>query len=488
MKKGTKYLHIKWISKVILMSTVIIGYSQGFASGKLTTAREGLTGDTSVSAYIGRYLKGGNSLLFSYPRSVKRFYETYGEETAWVNQSNTRQTWQAMMLLDCVQHYGLSYNDYHPKELLYDPLHTMIEQPGKISNDKKARFDLLLTDALITLMNNMHYGKLNPEYSADKIDEGLMLPFHAETALLNARQQSNFIGAIESAQPHSRLFASMQDKLRQFEGVYKADCYEIPASEILKIAINMERVRWANLDTNVYVQVNIPSFTLQYIRPDTAYSFKVVVGKTTAPTPTLNSEISYFTTFPEWKIPRKIFINELLPKGLKDASFFDNNHYSIYDKSGNYIPVNKNSLLLVKQHPDQYYARQSSGCDNALGQLVFRFRNVYDIYLHDTPEQQLFDAPVRAFSHSCIRVERAQQLAELMLKSESDKVKTGILQKAMKKQRSRNISLNTPIPIKITYLTCIVKLGEVITYDDIYNLDKSLELALYSSPETLTIK
>src|SRR5581483_9813734 len=108
---------------------------------------------------------------------------------------------------DCVQQYGLSHNDYHPKELLYDPLHTMIEEPAKISNARKAKFDILLTDALITLMNNMHYGKLNPEYSSDKLDEGLALSFHAETALLSARQQEKFIYAIESAQPASKQYA-----------------------------------------------------------------------------------------------------------------------------------------------------------------------------------------------------------------------------------------------------------------------------------------
>ena len=46
----------------------------------------------------------------------------------------------------------------------------MIEEPGRISNSKKARFDILLTDALVALMNNLHYGKLNPKYAAEKID------------------------------------------------------------------------------------------------------------------------------------------------------------------------------------------------------------------------------------------------------------------------------------------------------------------------------
>jgi murein L,D-transpeptidase YcbB/YkuD len=145
-------------------------------------------------------------------------------------------------------------------------------------------------------------------------------------------------------------------------------------------------------------------------------------------------------------------------------------------------------LLRIKQHPTGYYARQSSGCDNALGQLVFRFQNIYDIYLHDTPEQQLFKAEARPFSHSCVRVERAQQLAELMLKYEGDNGKLSSLAKAMLQRRTKNISLKSPIPIKITYLTCEVNEGQVSDYKDIYNLDKSLEIALFGTPQTLTLK
>lgn len=443
--------------------------------------------DTSVSDYLQQYLNN-NSLVLYYPRSVARFYQAYGTEPAWVNQNDTKETWQAMLLLDCVLQYGLSYNDYHSKELLYDPLHTMIEEPSKISNAKKAKFDILLTDALITLVNNMHYGKLNPDYSSEQLDNGTALPFDATSALLGARQQENFTYAIENAQPHSKPYRAMQDKLRQMRGVYQEDCYEIPEEEAVRIAINMERLRWAAIDTDLYIQVNIPSYMLRFVRPDTTYEFKVVVGKTTAQTPALNSSITYFTTFPEWKIPQKIFVNELLPKALKDTAFMDNNHYSVYDIHNKYIPTDKAALKQIKQHPYHYYARQSAGCDNALGQLVFRFQNIYDVYLHDTPEQKLFAEEARPFSHSCVRVENAQQLAELMLRYEGDNARLALLEKAMKQRLTKNISLKTPIPIKITYLTCEVTEGSVIIYKDIYGLDKRLEMALYNEPQTFTLK
>lgn len=447
--------------------------------------------DTSVAAFIQQYLGDNNAkgLGLYFPNSVKRFYDANNGEAAWVKeQSSPKQTWEAMLLLDCVLLYGLSHDDYHPKELLYEPLHEMLEEPGKIGNSEKAKFDILLSDALINFMNNLHYGKLNPVYYNDKIDAGLMLPFYAENALIEARKQSDFMHAVLSVQPKSKQYAAMQDRMRLLKGQYQEDCYEVPESEVRKIAINMERLRWAEIDEDAYIQVNIPSYTLKFIQPDTTYDFKVVVGKPTAQTPSLSSQITYFTTYPEWKIPQSIFVKELLPKALKDTSYLDNNHFTIYDKAGKYVKPSKVNLRIVKGHPQSYSARQSSGCDNALGNLVFRFQNIYDIYLHDTPEQQLFKKEERAFSHSCIRVENALHLAELTLKFSGDENKIAILHKAYSGHLTRNISLKKHVPIKIVYLTCEVKEGEVITYNDIYNLDKSLEMALYNTTQTLTSK
>jgi len=494
MEKFFNYIPSIKNGKIVLAVLGIFTVLQSNAScnsERVTRIANVVRKDTSVAAFIQQYLNDSNAktLGLYFPNSVKRFYDANNGEAVWVKeQSNPKQTWEAMLLLDCVLQYGLSHDDYHPKELLYKPLHEMLEEPGKIGNSDKAKFDILLSDAMLTFMNNLHYGKLNPVYYTDKIDAGLMLPFHAEDALADARKQSDFMTAVLSVQPKSKQYAAMQDRMRILKGVYQDDCYEVPESEVRKIAINMERLRWAEIDENAYLQVNIPSYILKFIQPDTTYEFKVVVGKPTAQTPSLSSEITYFTTYPEWKIPQSIFVKELLPKALKDTSYLDNNHFTIYDKAGNYVKPSKANLRNVKLHAQMYYARQSSGCDNALGNLVFRFQNIYDIYLHDTPEQQLFKKEERAFSHSCIRVENAQHLAELILKFSGDENKIALLHKAYNGHLTRNISLKKHMPIKIIYLTCEVKQGLTVTYKDIYNLDKSLEMALYNTTQTLTLK
>ncbi len=443
--------------------------------------------DSVLSAEIRRQLFR-NELSLYYPNSVKKFYQKNYFSSPWIKpQSGTGNTWQAMLLIDCVLQFGLAHDDYHPHELSYSDLHSILEKPVTVSIKRQARFDIMLTDAMLNLINNLHFGKLNPYFPAGKIDT-LSAGFQSVDALAGALQGDNFMTAVGNVQPKSKEYTDMQDHIRQWTGLYTGDCYAIPESSIRKLAINMERLRWAGIDSGAYIQINIPSYTLDLYEPDSTYCFKVVVGKPENPSPTLQSHVTYFTTAPEWKVPNKIFRKELLPKALADSSYLENNHYALYDDLGAYIEPTADNLLLVKQRPKKYRATQSAGCDNALGSVVFRFPNIYDVYLHDTPEQQLFKKNARDFSHGCIRVEHAENLAALLLKYDNATNKIPALHKAIAGYHTLNFNLNKPVPIKITYLTCIVKEGEVMDYKDIYDLDNRLEMMLYNVTQQITME
>lgn len=438
--------------------------------------------DSSLNDEIRRQLQSGelNQLLY-YPKSVSRLYAGGGNAPAWIKPQNGEgPAWQAMLMIDCVLQFGLSHNDYHPRELTYTRLHQILDTPGRVTIALQARYDIIFTDAIITLMNHLHYGKLNPECPAARIDAMAVGGFQAAQLLMAGIKTGRVMETIEGAQPKAKEYTDMQRRMRLLEGIYQDDCYEVPQAEVRKIAINMERLRWANVEDSVYVHINIPSYALKLYLKDTVYRFRVIVGKPGTPTPTLLSAIRYFTTAPEWKIPSKIFRKELLPKALADTGFLEANHYAIYDSKGNYVEGNKPALTLVRQHPEKYFARQSAGCDNALGLIVFRFSNIYDIYLHDTPEQKLFKREERDLSHGCIRVEQAEKLAALLLKNDGSAGQIKALHQGIAGYINRNIYLKRPIPLKITYLTCEVNEGQYVTYPDIYNLDKSLETALYS--------
>ena len=444
--------------------------------------------DTIVSLEIKKGFDRNNWSNLSYPNSVLRFYQHNGFQPTWVSpRNNPKQTWEAMLMLDCVLQFGLSHDDYHPKQLSYDLLHNILEKPLLVNDADKAKYDITLTDAVITFMNHLHYGKLNPDFPADKIDAGIAVGFNADEFLGTALPQKDFMKTIISVQPKLKAYADLQYQMHLLEGVYQGDCYDVPDSTVRRIAINMERLRWASTNDSTYILINIPSYTLKFHQHDTTYEFKVVVGKPGWPTPTLNSAISYFTTAPEWKVPQKIFQTEILPKALKDTAFLENSQFSIYDENGKYILPGRAALLRVKNNPGKYSARQSSGCDNSMGLIVFRFRNVFDIYLHDTPEQQLFKQQDRDFSHGCIRVEQAEKLADLMLLQDGSENLIPNVHKAIKHYKTQTFTFKKTVPIKVTYLTCEVQNGTVVVYKDIYGLDKRLEMALYNVTDPLAL-
>ncbi len=194
-----------------------------------------------------------------FPASVKRFYVTNGFQPAWIKlQDGLGKTWQAMLLLDCVLHFGLAHADYHPSELSYDTLRTLLEEPDKLSAIVKARFDIVLTDAMITFMNHLHYGKFNPDYPPERIDRGKDVPFLAGIKLKEVLLEKD-LGGILDFQPKSKLYQELQEYMRLVKGQYVGDCYEIPEADVRLVAINMERLRWAEMDRTPYIQVNIPT-------------------------------------------------------------------------------------------------------------------------------------------------------------------------------------------------------------------------------------
>ena len=69
--------------------------------------------------------------------------------------------------------------------------------------------------------------------------------------------------------------------------------------------------------------------------------------------------------------------------------------------------------------------RQRPGPKNSLGFVKFLFPNDFNIYLHDTPNHELFDKDVRAFSHGCIRVEKPAELAQWVLGWDAARVDAG---------------------------------------------------------------
>jgi len=246
--------------------------------------------DTSISASLKSRLAKDASL--NYPLTVKRFYRQTSYRLAWIAPDTVKSNaWDAMLLLDCVLHYGLSPSDYHLKRLLYERLNAMMAKNEKVSNRQKVEYDILLTDAIITMINNLHYGKLNPVFTPAMLDKGNLGDCRAAEVLMRSLKQKDFKTAIQNTQPVSKAYYSFQYHMRLVLGQQAGDCYEIPEGDIRLMAINMERLRWINRNDSVYISIDIPTYTLKLHQKDTTYQFKVLIGKPETPTPLLQSRV-----------------------------------------------------------------------------------------------------------------------------------------------------------------------------------------------------
>ena len=130
-----------------------------------------------------------------------------------------------------------------------------------------------------------------------------------------------------------------------------------------------------------------------------------------------------------------------------------------------------------------YSMHQSSGCDNALGNIVFRFNNPYSVYLHDTPVRQLFEQPQRALSHGCMRLSGPMRLAAYLLRREGRTVRLPTEAECAKQSEPQHFLLRRPMPFYVRYLTCAADAGgQLHFFPDLYHHDEALRRALFAPP------
>jgi murein L,D-transpeptidase YcbB/YkuD len=238
----------------------------------------------------------------------------------------------------------------------------------------------------------------------------------------------------------------------------------IPVENRIKtISVNMERCRWISPKINTaqeYIAVNIPSYRLLYYRDGKPFLVsKVVVGKEFHKTIVFSGSMSYLAFSPYWNVPTSILKKEILPKIKKNPNYLQNQNMEWHDGQ----------------------VRQKPGGSNALGYVKFMFPNSHNIYLHDSPSKSFFNKDKRAFSHGCVRVEKARELALAIMEKEAN-WSTKKIDAAMHLGKENTYLLQDKIPVYIAYFTAWADgSGNVAFYDDLYNRDNALAKVLFEN-------
>ncbi len=251
------------------------------------------------------------------------------------------------------------------------------------------------------------------------------------------------------------------------------------ARRIDEIRLNLERYRWFLSDLEpTAILVNVASFNLRYVENGRyRWSTKVIVGKPGRETPLFKADMQYVILNPQWVIPPTILDKDALPALRKSSSYLYHKHLRVIASNGSVVdPVSVNwSQYSAGNFP--YRLQQSAGDHGSLGRVKFMFPNPYIVYLHDTPNKELFAESIRNFSSGCVRVQNPVDLAALVLQDSVTWSKEHVLA-AIKRGKTRVVFLTKRIPVYILYLTATDEGDELHFHDDIYRRDDRLLKAL----------
>ena len=252
---------------------------------------------------------------------------------------------------------------------------------------------------------------------------------------------------------------------------------------IRQMELNLERWRWIPAELGMrYILINIADYRLSVVEAGSAVlEMRVVVGRHYRRTPVFTETIKYLVLNPFWNVPFNIAVRDKLPLIKEDPAYLKNNRFTVFagweDKSEILDPESLDWNRITRDN-FVYRFRQDPGPDNALGRIKFMFPNRFSVYLHDTPQRELFGETIRTFSSGCIRVEKPLELAAYML-SDNFGWDLAALESAIENGKNQAIALKQPIPVHLLYWTAWVDAdGTVHFRDDIYNRDLPLDQAL----------
>jgi murein L,D-transpeptidase YcbB/YkuD len=288
------------------------------------------------------------------------------------------------------------------------------------------RIDRALTALSLSLARAHLLGFSDTQWKIGAGDQTIDLP----TRLAAAHASNDLDG----------FFSALRPRHPHYEALRQALAAETDPARRTTLIRNLERWRWMPLDLGPrYLLVNTAGYELALWENGRAVErWRVVVGKPRTPTPVFAAKVSGVTINPWWEIPPSI-VREL--RGRLSSS-------RGYVRSGGHW-------------------RQRPGPNNALGQMKLVMPNSYNVYLHDTPSKALFEQQVRAFSHGCIRVDKALSLAARLLERPVDE--------EVARGATVTLPLAEPLPVYVTYFTADVsEVGTVEYHDDIYGRDERM--------------
>lgn len=293
---------------------------------------------------------------------------------------------------------------------------------------------------------------------------------------------------------HDSFSVALENSVKQFQrrhgleadgvvGSVTLAALNVPVEiRIQQLEWNLERWRWLPADLGErYLLVNVAGFYMQAVEGDhVVLEMDVIVGRPYRRTPVFSDRMTYLVLSPYWHVPHSLAVQDKLPAIKKDANYLSRGGYTVLQGWGSderVIDPQTIDWSALSRQNFPYRLRQDPGPNHALGMVKFMFPNRFNVYLHDSPQRELFSRAERSYSSGCIRLSRPLDLVSYLLRDQPAWTPATI-ERAARQKNEQTVQLRQAIPIHLQYWTAW-SVGEEIHFRrDIYERDQRLAVAL----------
>ena len=297
--------------------------------------------------------------------------------------------------------------------------------------------------------------------------------------VLEARDRSHYDEALVEAVERFQAAHGLQA-----DGVLGAQTLEAlnasPAQRVAQIRANLERLRWVAGDLQGdRLLVDIVGYHADLVLDgQPVWASRVIVGKPRRRTPSLLDSVTHLVLNPKWVVPPTILREDVIPGAARNPSYLANRRMRVVDRSGQTVDPSTIDWSGARQSGFPYRIEQQSGASGSLGRIKFSLSNPYVIYLHDTNTRSLFKRAERALSSGCVRVEKPEELAVVLL-ADAERWSAQALQAALDSGRTRTLDVGRDVKVLLHYATAALDdAGKVLLRNDIYGYDAAIVAAL----------
>ncbi|MGB6969499.1 MAG: L,D-transpeptidase family protein, partial [Methyloceanibacter sp.] len=351
------------------------------------------------------------------------------------------------------------------------------------SLEAQAIAEIKLDLAMLKYARFARGGRFNPQQISKLLDQ--VPPVRDPDTVLTGVEAADAVDAyLRALQPQHEQFERLRQALlaargKSGEGAKSADS----DPDIKRLIINMERWRWMPEDLGaIYVWNNSPEFMLYVVKEGKAiYADKTLVGTLNYATPVFSADMKTIVFNPDWNAPETVVVENLLPHLQRGNYSILKTHKLSVSYQGK--PVDVSRVNWSRSNVLSYTFSQKGGPSNVLGKAKFLYPNKHVVYMHDTLpyRKKVFKKPVRMIGHECVRMEKPDRFAQVLL-AEDKGWPVSKVKELWDKGLNSAVAVDRTIPVHMVYFTTVVdETGKVETYADVYGLDNKLAVALFGA-------